>query len=68
MLGLRQFYEKLFGIEDPWQVSKVELSERDKGLTVKICHHGSELMCPHCGKSGMGNPQCGDTESYQQSC
>ena len=49
-----QLYAQILGIEQPWQVTDVEVSLSDDEVTVTVNHGSDPLTCPECGKHCPG--------------
>ena len=49
-------YERLLGVEHPWQVSEVRLTLEAGAVEIDIEHVGDELVCPTCGVGCPGHP------------
>ena len=51
----KDLYAQILGIEEPWQVSSVELDTAKAEVTVYVEQEkGSQLCCPNCGKVSPG--------------
>lgn len=47
-----ELYSQILGINDPWEISSVSLSDSDSSVTVHLSHApGISFSCPTCGDS-----------------
>ena len=47
-------YERLLGVEHPWQVFEVRLALEAGRVEIDIEHVGDALVCPTCGAGCPG--------------
>ena len=50
-MQVTNFYKTILGIEDPWEISKVEIDKVDKSVHIYLSHStGSQFCCKDCNK------------------
>lgn len=48
-MEITNFYEKILGIELPWQITEAKIESSDKSVHVTLSHEsGSKFPCKHC--------------------
>jgi len=49
-MQVTEFYQKILGLESPWQIEKVELIDSGKKVNIQLSHpEKSKFPCKHCG-------------------
>lgn len=51
MNELTEHYRRLLGLDEAWQVAKVDFRPEEKRVEITVEHGGSRLTCPGCGAS-----------------
>lgn len=51
MSELTEHYRRLLGLDEAWQVAKVDFRPEEKRVEITVEHGSSRLACPECGGS-----------------
>jgi transposase len=51
MSELTEHYRRLLGLDNAWELTKVDFQPDEKRVEITIVHIGGRLVCPGCGQS-----------------